>query len=114
MYLVTVTTDKQMKKEKGTQKNSLNPNKESNSPKEKNLNTPVPGKNILSEPKIVYEKRKWTLKKFDSFEEMNEADAKEMSQLSGEDHLKNATELIKRIYADELKRPMDKKIKFRK
>lgn len=48
---------------------------------------------ILSEPEAFYGKR--TLRKFDSFEEMNEATASAMAELSGEVHLQNATELIK-------------------
>lgn len=70
--------------------------------------------NIMSEPEVAYQKKNWELKSFSSFEEMNEATAQTMAQLSGEEHLRNTTELIKRIYSDELKLPMDKKIKFRK
>lgn len=69
-------------------------------------------RHIVSESAVSY--KKMSLQKFNSFEEMNEATAKVMAQLSGEEHLQNATELIKRIYSDELKKPMDKKIKFRK
>lgn len=69
-------------------------------------------RNIASEPESSY--KKMALQKFDSFEEMNEATAKAMAQLSGEEHLQNATELIKGIYADKLNEPMDKRIKFRK
>ena len=54
------------------------------------------------------------MKPFSSFEEANEADAQAMAQLSPEEHLKNATERIQKIFEDELKKPMDKKIKFRK
>ena len=71
------------------------------------------GDNILSEPEAVYQKRNWDLNTAGSFEDMNEANAKAMALLSGEEHLQNATELIKRIYADDLKKPMDKQIKFK-
>ena len=54
------------------------------------------------------------MKPFSSFEEANEADAQAMAQLSPEEHLKNATERIQKIFEDELKKSMDKKIKFRK
>lgn len=82
--------------------------------KKKPRNNITNQENIISEPEVTYgKKKKWTLKKFDSLEEMNEAQAKAMAQLSGEEHLKNATELIKRIYADELNKPSDKKIKFK-
>lgn len=68
----------------------------------------------MPEPKTICQTKNWELKSFGSFEEMNEADAKVMAQLSGEEHVRNATELIIKIYAEELKRPMDKKLKFRK
>ncbi len=38
-----------------------------------------------------------------SFEEMNEVDAREMARLSPLQHLKNATTLIEAVYADALK-----------
>jgi CRISPR-associated endonuclease Csn1 len=69
---------------------------------------------ILSEPETVYKAEKKDIIFFDSLEDMNEATAQAMAQLSGEEHLKNAIEMIKRIYADELSKPMDKKIKFRR
>ena len=69
-------------------------------------------KNTVSEPEVSY--KKMGLNKFNTFEEMNEATAKAMAQLSGEEHLQNATELIETIYADKLRVPMDKKINFRK
>ena len=68
--------------------------------------------NVFSEPEAVYKKR--TLSTFSSFEGANEADAQAMAQLSPEEYLKNATERIQKIFEDELKKPMDKKIKFRK
>lgn len=68
-------------------------------------------KNTLSEPEVSY--RKNTLKTFASFEEADEENAKFMAGLSPREHLLNATERIKRIYQEELKKPMDKKLKFR-
>ncbi|MEO6706786.1 MAG: hypothetical protein ABIN04_13175 [Ginsengibacter sp.] len=44
---------------------------------------------------------------------MNEADAQSAATTEPLVHLKNTTELIKKIYADELKNPFDKKIKFK-
>ena len=42
---------------------------------------------------------------FSSFEEMNEADAKELSQFTPEQHLQHVTEMLKHLYAEELKKP---------
>ncbi|MFT4095167.1 MAG: HNH endonuclease domain-containing protein [Niabella sp.] len=69
--------------------------------------------NILAEPEVIYETKKHTLQKFDSFEEMNEADAKSAAETTPLEHLKQTTELIKQVYAKELENPSDKKIKFR-
>ena len=55
---------------------------------------------------------KMQIKFFTSFEAMNEADAKEMATLSPKEHLQNAVFLTRQIFAEELKKPMDKKIKF--
>lgn len=55
-----------------------------------------------------------TIRFFSSFEEMNEADAMEMAQLSPEQHLNHATDLIERAFQKELKEKMDKKIYFGK
>lgn len=49
---------------------------------------------------------------FNSFEDSNEAEASYMSHFSGVEHLKNATELIKKLYSEELKKPMDKNLYF--
>lgn len=70
--------------------------------------------NNLSEPETGYQKTSWKMDTANTLEEMNEATAKAMAQLSGEEHLKNATELIKRVYAENLKKPKDRTIKFRK
>lgn len=50
---------------------------------------------------------------FDSFEKANEADAKHAAALTPAQHLQNATERIKRMYADEFKKPMDKILHFK-
>ncbi len=66
----------------------------------------------VSEPEVAYKKS--NLKAFSSFEEADEENARAMAYLSPEEHLKNVRERIQKIYEDELKKPMDKKIKFRK
>lgn len=53
-----------------------------------------------------------TLKKLNFFEEMNEVDAQSAANISPLDHLKNTTEIIKKIYEKELKKPFDKKNKI--
>lgn len=53
------------------------------------------------------------LRLFTSLTEMNEADAREMASLSPKEHLQNANFLIEKIFEEELKKPMDKKIKFK-
>ena len=55
--------------------------------------------NELNEPAGQYNRIRF----FKSFEEADDADAAEMAALSPVQHLQNATELIKRIYAKELK-----------
>ena len=64
----------------------------------------------LNEPESVYEKK--TIQRFSSFEESNEADAKQMAAITPIEHLKNVTALIKQVYKEELKEPMDKKLNF--
>lgn len=66
-------------------------------------------KNLVSEPEVAYKK----LTTFNSYEEANEADAKEKANMAPEEHLMNVTKRIKEMYADELKKPMDKNLKFR-
>ncbi|MGN6801669.1 MAG: hypothetical protein ACTHJN_07180 [Ginsengibacter sp.] len=66
---------------------------------------------VLSESEAVYSER--AIKSFSSFEEANEDDAKAKARLSPEQHLANVTKRIKEMYADELKKPMDKTLKFR-
>lgn len=52
------------------------------------------------------------LKAFSSHEYANEAVAKEMAALSPTEHLQNVNALIRKLFADELSRPMNKKIRF--
>lgn len=59
----------------------------------------------VKEPEI--ETNNWKLTFFNSFEEMNEADAKEMALFTPLQHLQHATELIKLVYANELKKKMN-------
>lgn len=66
----------------------------------------------LNEPAIPYQKKN-QIQTYTSFEEMNEADAKERANISPEQHLINTTQRIKKMYADELKTPMDKTLKFK-
>lgn len=66
---------------------------------------------ILSEPEVRYKNR--TLKTFDSFEDAAEADAKVKANLPPEQHIANVTKRMNEMYADELKKPMDKTLKFR-
>jgi len=66
-------------------------------------------KNVISEPVVEYKKP--TI--FHSFEEADEANAKTKANLSPEQHIMNVTKRIKEMYADELKKPMDKNLKFR-
>ena len=51
---------------------------------------------------------------FDVLKEMNEHDAKERAKLTGVQHLENATRLIKALYAEELKKPMSKRLYIKK
>jgi hypothetical protein len=59
-------------------------------------------------------KNKNTIQSFTSFEDMNEVDAKKMANISATEHLQNATLLIKKVYAEQLKKPMNKNLKFNK
>lgn len=62
--------------------------------------------NLVSEPSMVYLKRSITT--FTSFEEMNESEAEAMANISPIVHLQNATMLIRKVYAEQLKQPMNK------
>ena len=67
--------------------------------------------NTLSEPETYYQKS--NVHTFNSHEEANEADAKSKANITPQQHLINVTQRIKETYADELKLPMDKTLKFR-
>lgn len=64
----------------------------------------------ISEPEIEYKK---SFKSFNSLQEMNEADAREMAKLSPAEHLQNANLHIKKVFGKGLEKPMQKNIKFR-
>jgi hypothetical protein len=66
----------------------------------------------IKKPESIPQNKK--IKFFSSFEEINEADAKERANISPEQHLINTTQRIKNMYADELLLPMDKTLKFKK
>lgn len=68
--------------------------------------------NILNEPGIIYQTQ-YQVRQFNSFEEMNEGDAQEMTAISPIIHLQNATRVAKKIFSEELKKPIDKTIKFK-
>lgn len=57
--------------------------------------------------------RKYNLKIFSTHDDANESDAKELAALSPAKHIQNATELTKKLYAEELKKPMNKKLRLR-
>lgn len=82
-------------------------------PKRSKLHTTSNEVNILNEPEAIYQSKQQQVKHFNSFEEANEADAKEMAAISPETHLQNATMLTERVFAEELKQPMDKTLKFK-
>lgn len=65
--------------------------------------------NNINEPETLYQK---SIQPFTTFNDMNEADAKEMANITGVQHLQNVTSLIKKLYAVELKKPMNKKLNF--
>lgn len=58
-------------------------------------------------------KKKLNVKPFNSFEEMNEWDAIENAAILPIIHLQNAVSVSKRIFSEELKKPMDKAVKFK-
>lgn len=58
--------------------------------------------------------RRLMVQQFDSFEAMNEADAKEMAAIPPIGHLRMATTMIKKVYRAALTIPMDKTLRFRK
>lgn len=66
--------------------------------------------NLASEPAMEYVKSNISI--FTSFEEMNESDAKAMANISPINHLRNATMLIRKVYAEQLKQPMNKSLRL--
>ncbi len=66
---------------------------------------------IISEPDITWDRS--LVRKFTSFEEMNEADAAEKAGMTPYQLLANAVIRIKLLYAEQLKTAMDKNLKFR-
>ena len=81
------------------------------SEKEKNIKLDIK-KNSAGEPEIAYAKPRFRF--FNSFEEMNEADIEEMARFTPIQNFEQVTQLILDFYSDELQKPMDKKIHFRK
>ncbi len=65
----------------------------------------------LNEPSTTYRK-KVQVSVSHSFEEMNEFTAKVMSELSPEEHLRNVTTLLKKMYAEQLAKPMKRRLTF--
>lgn len=79
------------------------------------MSTDTPNnENEVNEPGLNYQPMKKTLTFFKSFEEMNEADAKEAAKMDPLENLKNATAMIQAIYKDELKKEMVLRITFSK
>lgn len=70
--------------------------------------------NIVNEPFIKYSKVVNEVRIFTSFDEMNEADAKEMANKMPEEHLAAVTAYLKEIYKKELSQKMDLTIKIKK
>ena len=78
-----------------------------------NYSSPSENENVLNEPETNYQNNQ-EIRHFNSFEEADEANAKDMADISPETHLQNTTSLIERIFTDELKQLMDKTINFKK
>lgn len=57
--------------------------------------------------------KKREVRLFDSFEAAAEADAKAMAAKTGEEHLRDAVKLIKAVYGEKWKKPMNKRLGFR-
>ena len=66
----------------------------------------------LNEPGSSYSKPR--LRFFNSFQEMNEADAKEMASMSGVEHLMHVNFFLRQLFSGELEQKMDLKIHFKK
>ena len=72
--------------------------------KKKRYKTPPQTHSKASEPGASYIKDE--IRVFQSFKEMEEADAKEMAKFSPVEHFQHITEYIKHVYANELKHKM--------
>ena len=72
--------------------------------KKKTYKTPPPTRSNVSEPGASYIKDE--IRVFQSFKEMEEADAKEMAKFTPGQHFQHVTEYIKYAYAKELKHKM--------
>ncbi len=70
-------------------------------------------KNKVNGPSADYQKQE--IRFFNSFEEMNKADAKEMAAFSPVQHLQHITEYLKHVFAKELQdKAKDMNIHFKK
>ncbi|MEN9599815.1 MAG: hypothetical protein RL596_2134 [Bacteroidota bacterium] len=67
-------------------------------------------KTISEEQSNLYSKK--NIQKFTSFDDANEAEAKRIANIPAIENLRTTTELIKKVYASELKAPMTKKLSF--
>jgi len=95
-------------------KNKKQPPQPSNlSSKQTNSPTSSNSENILNEPEVGYQ-NKQHVKQFNSFAEMNEADAQEMAAIPPIIHLQNTALITKKVFSEELKNPMDMSIKFKR
>jgi len=72
----------------------------------------IENKDKLNDPILKYE-IKQQLKFFRSFNEINEADAEKMAALTPIENFQKVTFLLKKIYAEELNKSMNKQIKFK-
>ncbi len=69
--------------------------------------------NTLNEPVGLYQSPIKHITFGASLESMNEEDAKEMANISPVNHLQNATSMIKKVYAEQLSKPMNKDLKLK-
>lgn len=63
-------------------------------------NTSKNDQHKAEEPKVAFK----TVRVFNSFEEQEKAEIEWLASLSPEEHLQNTTALIKRVFAEDLKR----------
>lgn len=59
-----------------------------------------------NEPESAYSNKSGKIVFFNSFEEMNEYDIKQMALAKPVENLQQVTEMLKRFFADELKQPL--------